>query len=156
MSETYTLRRATIDDVPIISRQRIAMFHDMGFNDDAALERMDDAFCMWLTNKMTSGLYRGWFAVSEAGEDVAGAGLWLNEWIPHPYDPRTVRGYVLNVYTEKAHRKQGLAKRLVSEILDFCRERDIHVVALHASDEGRHIYEALGFAESNEMRIRLL
>lgn len=154
MSDNYTVRRATIDDVALITQQRIAMFHSMNFTDDAALARMDEPFRMWLTNKMTAGLYHGWF-IESAGEVVAGAGLWLNEWIPHPYDARTIRGYILNVYTVPAHRKHGLAKRLVAQILDYCRERDIHVVALHASDEGRHVYESLGFASSNEMRIRL-
>ena len=154
MSENYTVRRATVDDINLISRQRIAMFHDMGFLDDAALNRMDETFCMWLTNKMLSGSYQGWFMVAD-DQVVAGAGLWLNEWIPHPYDPRTIRGYVLNVYTDPAHRKRGLARQLVAQILDYCRERDIHVVALHASEEGRSIYESLGFAASNEMRIRL-
>ncbi len=155
MSENYTVRRATVDDVSIISHQRIAMFHDMGFMDEEALNRMDSTFCMWLTNKMTSGMYQGWFMIGDEDQIVAGAGLWLNEWIPHPYDARTIRGYVLNVYTEPAHRKRGLARQLVGEILAYCRERDIHVIALHASDEGRPIYESLGFKESNEMRIRL-
>ncbi len=155
MSENYTVRRATVDDIDLISRQRIAMFHDMGFKDDSALDRMDDAFTMWLTNKITVGLYQGWFMMTGDGQVAAGAGLWLNEWLPHPYDARTIRGYILNVYTVPEHRKRGLARRLVEQILDYCREHDVRVVALHASDEGRSIYESLGFAESNEMRIHL-
>ena len=38
MTDNYTVRRATVDDVDLISDQRIAMFHDMGFMDDAALD----------------------------------------------------------------------------------------------------------------------
>ena len=155
MSENYTVRRATVDDVDLISDQRITMFHDMGFMDDAALRRMDATFRIWLINKITVGLYQGWFMLTDDGEVAAGAGLWLNEWLPHPYDARTIRGYILNVYTVPAHRKRGLARRLVNEILDYCRDHDVRVVALHASDEGRAIYEALGFAPSNEMRIHL-
>lgn len=155
MSENYTVRRATVDDVDLISDQRIAMFHDMGVTDDAALNRMDATFRIWLINKITVGLYQGWFMLTEDGQVAAGAGLWLNEWIPHPYDARTIRGYILNVYTVPEHRRRGLARQLVETILDYCRERDIHVVALHASEGGRPIYESLGFAESNEMRIHL-
>lgn len=151
----YTIRKATIDDIDIIGHQRISMFHDMGFTDDDALGAADANFRVWVANKLGAGLYHGWFAVVD-DKVVAGAGLWLNEWLPHPFDPITVRGYILNVYTERAYRQRGIARKLVEMILDFCRERHVRVIALHASDEGRHIYESLGFKPSNEMRIRLL
>ena len=37
--------------------------------------------------------------------------------------------------------------------LDCCRERGIAIATLHASDEGRPLYEAMGFKQTNEMRI---
>jgi len=153
-NEEYTVRQATLDDVAIISHQRIAMFRDMGYDDTPSLSAMDEPFREWVANKLDAGVYLGWFAL-DGDQVIAGAGLWLSEWIPHPYDPRGVRGYILNVYTEQPYRNQGIARALVSLIIDYCRDHAIHVVALHASDQGRSIYEALGFAASNEMRMHL-
>jgi hypothetical protein len=39
--------------------------------------------------------------------------------------------------------------------LDHCREQEIAIATLHASDEGRPLYEALGFKATNEMRMEL-
>lgn len=154
MSVDYHIRKANVEDVPLIAHQRLQMFKDMGFEDDAALDAMDRSFRVWVAEKLRVGLYRGWFAVAD-DQVIAGVGLWLNEWIPHPYDPRPLRGYILNVFTERNYRKQGIARHLVEEILAYCRAEDIHMVALHASDEGRPIYESLGFAASNELRVHL-
>jgi hypothetical protein len=38
--------------------------------------------------------------------------------------------------------------------LAWVKERGLRAVNLHASDEGRHLYEKLGFEATNEMRLR--
>jgi hypothetical protein len=40
-------------------------------------------------------------------------------------------------------------------MIDSCRREGHAVVFLHASDEGRPLYEELGFRATNEMRLRL-
>jgi hypothetical protein len=40
-------------------------------------------------------------------------------------------------------------------ILDWCRENGVDTIILHASAEGRSLYESLGFQATNEMRLRL-
>ena len=61
------------------------------------------------------------------------------------------RGYILNMYVDPAHRRQGLAKHLVQLCLDESRRRGLRVATLHASDAGRPLYESFGFAPTNEM-----
>jgi hypothetical protein len=39
--------------------------------------------------------------------------------------------------------------------LDWCGAHGIDHVILHASVEGRHLYESLGFEATNEMRLIL-
>ena len=63
--------------------------------------------------------------------------------------------YVLNVYTELAHRRRGIARQLTEHIVGWCRERGVARVALHASVDGRPLYEQLGFVATNEMRLQL-
>ena len=83
---------------------------------------------------------------------VAGAGLWLMDWPAGILDIAPYRGYLFNVYTEPAHRRNGLAGRLVRTIMVHCKEHGMRVIGLHASAEGRGVYEALGFKPTNEMR----
>ena len=47
------------------------------------------------------------------------------------------------------------ARRLMDEMIAWCRGRRMTTVYLHASEEGRPLYESLGFTPTNEMRLRL-
>jgi GNAT superfamily N-acetyltransferase len=156
MSEQeFSIRRATIDDAAIISHHRRAMFEDMGARDIVKLDAMCDAFNHWVRARLINGEYLGWLVENEQGTVIAGAGMWLLAWAPTPSDQSAYRGYVFNVYTQTDYRRRGLARRLMETILDYCRENKIKVVALHASDDGRALYESLGFKPTNEMRLTL-
>ncbi len=151
-----TIRPATCEEAGIIGGHRRAMFWDMGHRDEAALDAMSVSFLPWLKTKMQSGEYLAWFAVAPDQSVVAGLGLWLMDWPPHMVGPGARRANILNVYTRPEHRRRGLARSLMRTALDWCRENGIPVVILHASDEGRALYESLGFRSTNEMRLNLI
>ena len=156
MSEReFTIRRATIDDAAIITQHRRGMFQDMGERDSAKLDAMCDAFKRWVTERLASGEYCGWLFVNEEGTVIAGAGMWLLAWAPTPSDQSGQRRYIFNVYTQPGYRRRGLARRLMETIFDYCHENKINVVSLHASDQGRSLYESLGFKQTNEMRLQI-
>jgi GNAT superfamily N-acetyltransferase len=144
-----------VHDARIIADHRFAMFHEMGYRDEVALFAMRRKFLLWVEAKLKSGQYLGWLATTEAGRVVAGAGLWLMEWPPHMLGTNSRRGNILNVYTEPAFRRRRLAGLLVESALHWCESNGIDYVILHASAEGRALYEDLGFQASNEMRIKL-
>ena len=131
------------------------MFGDMGYHDQAVLEAMTAAFRPWLRRKMEEGEYLCWLAVRTDGSVAAGLGLWLMDWPPHMIGPGSRRGNILNVYTNPECRRQGLARRLMEVALDWCRAHGIRAVILHASNEGRRLYETFGFRPTNEMRLTL-
>jgi len=131
------------------------MFLDMGKYDPQKLEAMTSAYRPWLESKMAAGEYLGWFAMSEDGAVGAGLGLWLMDWPPHVIGSGLRRGNIINVYTEAPHRRRGLARTLLNAALDWCRANRVDVVILHASKEGRHLYESVAFEPTNEMRLVL-
>jgi len=56
---------------------------------------------------------------------------------------------------EREYRRQGIARKLMQSMIDWCRQQDFISVGLHASDEGRALYEQLGFEPTNEMQLEL-
>lgn len=144
-----------MEDVETIVQQRRAMFFDMGHRDEAALDSMCHGFRPWLKRQMEDGHYLAWFAMDEGQQVAAGLGLWLMDWPPHMIGGGSRRGNILNVYTRPASRRQGLARSLMLVALQWCRDHGIATVILHASKEGRGVYEKLGFQSTNEMRIIL-
>lgn len=130
------------------------MFRDMGVAGDA-LQSVEVTTCERLIREIPSGVYLGWLA--ESGDrPVAGAGV-----LRHPYYPTVGNplgrptAYILNVYTEPDHRRRGLARRLIEEILGWCALHDVPRASLHFSQTGRTLYEQLGFTVTNEMRMDL-
>jgi GNAT superfamily N-acetyltransferase len=56
------------------------------------------------------------------------------------------------MYVEPDYRRQGVARRLIETILAWVPHTDIVRLVLHASAEGRPLYESVGFESTNEMR----
>ena len=152
MTDKITIRQATVADIEQIVTHRRRMFEDMGNKDVEALSRMEAAFRPWLIDHMRREVYRSWFACNAENKAVAGADVWLIDWPPGQFDISLYRGYILNVYTQPDYRRRGLARQLVQTCRDWCYDHDIKIVTLHASDEGRNVYEGLGFTPTNEMR----
>jgi GNAT superfamily N-acetyltransferase len=152
---TYSIRPATLADIPHVIAHRERMFRDMGI--PARFEAMAIATETWLRSAIPSKTYLAWLAVSGDGVVAAGGGLIVIPWPPGPMtmDPRC--GFVFNVYTDPAHRKHGLARRLMDTMHDWCRSEGIERVVLNASTFGRPLYEQMGYVVANEpmMRIRL-
>jgi ribosomal protein S18 acetylase RimI-like enzyme len=149
------IRAATLDDSDLdaIVHHRRAMFRDMGYTDKSALDSMSVRCRPWLRRKMEANEYLAWFALAPDSSIVAGAGLWLMDWLPHMVGTGPWRGNIVNVYTEPAHRRQGLARALMNTALEWSAANHLDVVILHSSDEGRTLYESLGFEPTNEMRL---
>jgi len=155
VTESYTIHEGTLADAETIVRHRREMFFDMGTQDPAVLDEMADSFRPWLAEKISKREYLSWFAIAENSSVAAGAGLWLMNWPPGLYTVEPWRGNILNVYTEHGHRRRGLARKLVTTATEWCGANGVPLVILHASDQGRPLYEALGFQPTNELRLFL-
>jgi GNAT superfamily N-acetyltransferase len=154
-TEGMNIRAATVDapDLEAIVHHRRAMFRDMGYADERALESMSDRFRPWLRQKMEAGEYLTWFVLAADSSIASGAGLWLMDWLPHMVGKGARRGNIVNVYTEPAHRRAGMARVLMKVALEWCAANGLEVVILHSSDDGRRLYQSLGFEATNEMRL---
>lgn len=146
-------RLATTADSSLIANHRSAMFRAMGSAPPEVLDEMSRAFEPWVLRRLTEGRYMGWITCN--GDcPIASIGLLLLDWPPHPLDPAGAeRGYILNLFIEPEYRRRGLARKLVELCLDEGRRRNIGVISLHASAEGRPLYDSLGFQSSNEMQL---
>lgn len=154
LPEGFTIRRASTSDLEILVAHRRAMFGDMGYNDDVALSSMSAKFRVWLLAHMNEGDYVAWLVIAPDGSIAAGAGLWLMDWPPHMIGQGTRRGNILNVYTAESFRRRGLARELMEVVLRWCRENEVDTIILHASPAGKNLYQSMGFAPTNEMRLQ--
>ena len=157
-ADTFHIRRATAQDADIISWHRARMFQDMGDVSGDAFEILRAKARIRLEQWIDNRNYIGWLATpaDEPETIVAGAGIQLQPILPRPLDVSTIgegrQGTIVNVFTEPQWRKRGIAGLLIKEIIAWSKNEQIDRLTLHASNQGRSIYERLGFTESNELR----
>jgi GNAT superfamily N-acetyltransferase len=154
MPSEITIRPATPDDIPEILRQRRAMYEDMNYRDTESLTVMATLSAEYLAKHIPEGSFRAWLAC-DTERPVAGGALIISPWPAHPYDLECRRATILNVYTDHQYRRRGIARQLLQTIIAWCGHAGFARVTLHASEDGRHLYESLGFEASNEMRLKL-
>jgi GNAT superfamily N-acetyltransferase len=153
MQTEYKIRLATIDDAAIIARHRANMFFDMGYFNEAEAQVIKNNSLPILNEMLASGEYRGWLAEFE-GQIVAGGGMILRRLLPRLGSISGGReAYILNMFTDHEHRRKNLARQIMQVMIDWCQESNIGRVSLHASDEGRPLYESMKFKATNEMML---
>jgi GNAT superfamily N-acetyltransferase len=153
MSANYKIRPATLSDISVLVEHREAMFRDMGVQCD--YPTMATHYGRWLHDAMPAGTYWGCVAIVEDGVVISSGGILVLPWSPGPWqmDPRNA--WIVNVYTHPEHRRQGLARRLMDTMHDWCRAQGIQRTALNASSAGQPIYESMGYHLVHEPMMRL-
>jgi GNAT superfamily N-acetyltransferase len=161
MHHPVSVRIATVADAAVIARHRAEMFFDMGHLPAGLYDDLVERTIVYLREALARGEYVGWLASPHGHSEsiVGGAGVQRRRILPRPIthgaDTRIVHGneiLVLNVFTEKPWRRRGIAELLMRRVLEWASTEDVDTVVLQASDDGRALYERLGFVQTNEMR----
>jgi GNAT superfamily N-acetyltransferase len=158
MTALYDIRRATPADALLLATQRVAMFRDMGRTTPDIEQPLLASCAEYFADALPNEQYVGWVAELAAPPHMAigGAGVQFRPLLPRP-DPAGQfllvgqEGLILNVYVDQAHRRQGIARRLMENLIGWAPGAGIVRLVLHAAPEGRPLYESLGFLASNEM-----
>ena len=135
------------------------MFRDMRQLASTQEKNLHDATASFLSQAFSRAEYLAWVAEDTAAPPtpIGGAGVQLRPILPRPrHGARDLElgpeAIVLNVYVEPAWRRRGVAETLMRTILDDLAARGIRRIVLHASAEGRRLYERLDSVQTNEMR----
>jgi GNAT superfamily N-acetyltransferase len=136
------VRRAMPADAAEVTRLRGYMLEAMGVDVDSDpgwRGRCEQVFCELLDSPRFVAF------VIDGDEGLAATGTgWVDKRLPGPGSDGLV-GYVANMSTDPAHRRQGHARRILEALLAWFEAQGVHRVDLHATDEGRPLYEGYGF-----------
>ena len=146
MTLLFIIRPVRQYEAALIAQQRKCMFAEEKHFSEADLAHMERLYESWVATKLACGDYRGWFAVSEAGEVIGGVGLWLREWPPILNNYTGKQGYIENVFTLPTYRRQGVARQLMIALLEWVRTSQVaYEIELHPTQMAHSLYSSLGF-----------
>ena len=148
----FTVRRATPVDIPELVELRIAF--DFELAGPRPAERADEhraSIEAYLRSHVPDGRYRMWVA-DAAGVVVGMAGMVVIDRPPHPRSRRAPEAMVFNVMTAPAWRRRGVGRAVMEALIDDSRALGCRRLVLRASDDGSHLYAALGFSDPGNWR----
>lgn len=91
---------------------------------------------------------------SMVDDKIAGcATLCLLVMMPTFDHPTGKRGHLMNVYTRKEYRHQGIGKEMVQFLIDWAKENGLTEISLDSTEAGRILYKSCGFQDSEECMV---
>jgi GNAT superfamily N-acetyltransferase len=151
---TFRLRRATLDDVRDLIAHRVEMWRAIGHHTSREVQTHAAPYRRWLRPRLRSGEVVAYLAL--VGDEVVGSGsLWFMPQEPRPGAAGREIPYLMSMYTRPENQRQGIASAIVLRLVTVARRSGAARVTLHAADQGRPVYERLGFEPTAEMRLWL-
>lgn len=138
-------RRLTEKELDIFIQMRINQLREEGAKEELDLE---PALKDYYQRHMKDGTFISWIAVD--GEKIIGtSGMSIVEKPPYYGCPSGRIGLLSSMFTDKEYRRRGIARELLSRVVNEAREQDCGTVQITASDMGVLLYSDFGFVKNN-------
>ncbi len=145
-------RRMTAEDMEIFAAMRIRQLVEEGAQAEGDLL---PALLDYYRRHLSDGTFVAWLALD--GERIVGtSGISIVEKPAWFGCPTGKIGLISSMYTDKAYRRQGIARRLLTLVTDAAKEQGCGAVWITASDMGVPFYAGCGFVHNgNFMQCKL-
>lgn len=139
-------RKATTEDIDTLAKVRIDFLCEANKLTEEEKEVLLAANRQYFTETMADGSFTAWIALD--GADIAGtSGITFYKVPPNASCPTGKTAYISNMFTYPRFRKQGIASRLFSLIVDEAKINGYKKVLLNATDMGKPLYARYGFQD---------
>ena len=138
-------RRLTDKELDIFIKMRINQLREEGAKEDIDIE---PALRNYYQRHMADGTFISWIALDN--EKIIGtSGMSIVEKPPYFGCPSGKIGLLSSMFTDKAYRRKGIAKELLSRVVNEAREKGCGTIQITASDMGVLLYSNFGFTKNN-------
>lgn len=147
--------KATIQDIDDLIKFRIDFLTDeYGPLPSANEEEIREQLKYYFIKHIRLGDFIAFFA-KENGEIVSGAFLAIQERPANPFFISGITGTLLNVLTYPEYRRKGIATEVLLALIQDAQNHDVMSIDLFATEDGKQLYEKLGFQLPDYTAMRL-
>ena len=154
----FSIRSATAAEAGALARSRADLFRELDGSSGTVVASDFESLCRAAFEaSFAANVCVAWIAEVPGKLDPVGTLVMLKfPRLPTPKNPRTIEGYVLNVFVDSAWRHRGIASALVRSAIDYARSSGLARIRLHATAAGQAVYASLGFVgRDDEMELDL-
>ena len=145
-------KRLTEKELNTFIHMRINQLREEGSKEEIDLV---PALNEYYTRHMVDGTFVSWLALDE-GNIIGTSGMSFVEKPPYFGCPSGKIGLLSSMYTDLEYRRRGIAKELLSRVIDDAREYGCGTIQITASDMGVKLYTDFGFVHNgNFMQYKL-
>jgi GNAT superfamily N-acetyltransferase len=148
------IRKATAADIDELVRVRL-LFLDEVNSPGEQPQGFAGTTGEYFTRAMADGSVATWLA-EEGGQIAATSSVCYYHVAPSYHNPDGAVAYIFNVFTLPQFRRRGLGAELFGRIVDEAKGRGYRTLALHATREGRRMYEKFGFEGTDDEMVKKL
>lgn len=147
-----TYKKLTEKELDTFIEMRIRQLREEGAKEDIDLT---PALKDYYQRHMADDTFVSWLAMD--GDKIVGtSGMSIVEKPPYFGCPSGRLGLLSSMFTEKDHRRMGIARELLSRVVEEARQRGCGAVHITASDMGVLLYTDFGFRKNgNFMQYKL-
>lgn len=151
-----TLKRATKSDINTIIEYRIDFLSEAYGNPSLELESyLIKSLRKYLTKSLEDDTFISWIAEYE-GKSIGFSGMVIREQPGNFEIPNGRTGYILNMFTVKSYRNNGIGTLLFQKLIDEAKQKHLDKIELHATKDGEPIYKKFGFTEPHDKELELI
>lgn len=142
-----------------LTKKELPKFIEMRINqlrEECAKEQIDlTLYLDYYDRHMADGTFVSWIALD--GDKIIGtSGMSFVEKPPYFSCPSGKIGLLSSMFTNPNYRRKGIAKELLSRVINEAKEYGCGTVQITASDMGVKLYESYGFVHNkNFMQYKL-
>ncbi|WP_034333429.1 GNAT family N-acetyltransferase [Bacillus sp. J37] len=146
--------RASVKDIDSIISLRIALLKELGEIKSSKEEQLVVSSTKeYLQQALSNNEFISYIAMCN-GETVGVSGVVIIKRPPYLENLNGIEAYILNMYTIPQHRGRGISRKLLELCIDECKDMGVRRVWLHSSENGKHLYQKVGFTpKNNEMEL---
>ena len=149
---TISYQKLTNKELDTFIEMRINQLREEGAKEDIDLV---PALKDYYQRHMADGTFISWIAVDN-GKIIGTSGISIVEKPPYFGCPSGKIGLLSSMFTDKSYRRMGIAKKLLSKVINEAKEQGCGTVQVTASDMGVLLYSSFGFVKnSNFMQYKL-
>ena len=140
-----TYKKLTVNDLDVFIKMRINQLREEGAKEDIDLE---PALKDYYLRHLSDGTFVSWLALDN-DRIIGTSGMSIVEKPPYFGCPSGKIGLLSSMFTDPNYRRKGIAKTLLSKVIDEAKTQGCGTVQITASDMGVLLYSDYGF-EKNE------
>ena len=140
-----TYKKLTVNDLDVFIEMRINQLREEGSKEDIDLE---PALRDYYLHHLSDGTFVSWLALDN-DRIIGTSGMSIVEKPPYFGCPSGKIGLLSSMFTDPSYRRKGIAKTLLSKVIDEAKSQGCGTVQITASNMGVLLYSDYGF-EKNE------